>query len=96
MRSVHQDLIQEYMTKSIKKQKSVSKIEPFIDDIFLGENNDADLVGENETIVNDMESTRIKRVKYDTKQKVLSYFIATEICTYPKEKLDPLKTVGRQ
>ena len=41
--------------------------------------NDIDLFGENETIANDMESIRIKRVKYDEK------------CKYLKEKLDPLK-----
>ena len=38
-----------------------------------------------------MDWTRIERAKYEAKQEVLSYLIATEKCTYPKEKLDPLK-----
>ena len=99
MRSIHQDLIQEYMTKSVKNENLFPKQNLFINDNFLGENknlfsnnkNYIDLFGENKTIVNDMDWTRIERAKYEAKQKVLSYLIATEKCTHPKEKLDPLK-----
>ena len=58
---------------------------------FSNNKNDVDLFGKNKKIVNDMESTRIERAKYNAKQEVLSYLIATEKCIYPKEKLDPLK-----
>ena len=49
------------------------------------------MFGENKTIVNDMDSARIKRGKHTAKQEVFSYLIATENFTYLKEKLDPLK-----
>ena len=49
--------------------------------------------GENDTIVNEIlsESKTLEKAKYQAKQEVLLYLIATEECMYPKPEIDPLE-----
>ena len=62
--------------------------------VFFSENEHAiDLYGENDTIVNEIlsESKTLEKAKYQAKQEVLSYLIATEECIDPKSEIDPLE-----